>query len=584
MEKNLLFHSKLLKKVIGGYLLFILLPCIIGTIIYAFTSYQYFIEEKRTIEQQALVQTSEEITASLKNCEEVYNQLQQYNNFLRYLNGYYKNTGSQLKAYFDEFQNMFSYAENYSPYIQSICVYPYNSGLLKMNDYIRDISLLPEDITSNPDLSTSLNYGYWSLDLEEGVLKYRTYIRDISMSVKLGILEVTCTSTLITDKLSVLANSLSANIYVEQSNKVYELNNGKFILKNDLKQTHPENGVVIEDISLKVFFHNYFSAFDFSSNVLTITAIVIFFIIGFFSIIYFWNVSGLSKRIVNFSNHISASYEGVPSKYPEDTSEKHKDEFSILIKNYNQMLESNDKLVDQIKLEKLRQHEMAYKILQAQIDPHFIYNALESIRMMAELHNEPELSDTIYSLSQIMRYTFSTNRDQVSLASELDLVEQYLKIQKIRLCDLLEYKIICEDDLLVYKCPQFIIQPLVENAIKYGRISLEKMLCIEVRVYSTGGFLYVLVQNNGAGIEKEKKDMINLLLSQQKSLENYSSGTGIGLDSINHRMNYLYPQSFQIKLLTDKQNTSTFVLMRWNPTEFSNMEETEEDNSESLDS
>lgn len=207
---------------------------------------------------------------------------------------------------------------------------------------------------------------------------------------------------------------------------------------------------------------------------------------------------------------------------------------------------------------------MAYQVLQAQIDPHFIYNALESIRMMAEMHNDPEVANVIFSFSKLMRYSFSVNTAPATIEYELDIVSQYLQVQKIRLGDQLEYQISCPEPLLNEGCPQFVLQPLVENAIKYGRSQDHPGVFVKIDLSMEDGLLTAVVENNGAELDSEKLREINGRLERGQDLSNLSSGTGVGLDSINSRMRYLYPESFKMEL-KPLPGQGLKVILIWRP-------------------
>lgn len=550
-------RSHLLKKMFSSYILLLVLPCLVFSGLYLIATQEYFKGERLRLEQNALQQSCQDIQTNIDTCESVYYQIQQHSNFLRFLDGGYWTEAQQLELYVKELYTMFTYAKSYSPYVEKVQVFAFHPDLVLFDDYVKDIS----DI-SDYELNRALDSGYW-IYREDNKLVYRRSLRSTTYSSVVGILEMTCRTELITERLLTFSNSIGREVYVSMGDTCYVVaENGLLPCKN----LHPKSTMIQRELpflSMQVSIDQMSDQWDNLgiSNVLTMTALVAFLVICLLSILYFLSVSRLSSRIVDFSKHISQISGGVPTPYHDNG----KDEFSLLVENFNQMLEKNNQLVDQIELEQLRRNEMAYKMLQAQIDPHFLYNALESIRMLAEMEDQQEISDMIFSLSRLMRYIFSTNTQSVSLLSELDLVEQYLKIQKMRLRDKLHYQISFPEELKEVAVPQFTIQPLVENAIKYGLIDPAQALSIKINVKKENSTLYIRVENNGKSLEEQRIDKINSVLEEGGSLSSLSSGTGMGLDSVNTRMRYLYPKSFRMRLKNPEQGTGLLVILSWRP-------------------
>ena len=217
-----------------------------------------------------------------------------------------------------------------------------------------------------------------------------------------------------------------------------------------------------------------------------------------------------------------------------------------------------------VELEKLQEHELSYKVLQAQIGPHFLYNALEGIRMMAELHDDEDVSDMLFSLSHLMRYSFSVSSSQATLEQEINLVEQYLKIQKMRLGERLSYAISLNPGLKEVSCPRFIIQPLVENAIKYGLENAALHVTVTVKL-TQDQMVRIEVENDGNNLGADRIGEINGRLSRGESLSELSSGTGVGLDNINGRMRHLFPDSFSLTLAGTHDDAGLCVTLSWKP-------------------
>lgn len=557
-------RSRIFQKMILGYVFLLLLPCLLFALVYWFLTQSYFAQEKEKLEKEALAQFCESVEHNLDLCESVYDQIYQHQNFLRFLNGMYMAVPKQLDVYAREFESMFLYAENYSPYIADIQVYMLEDGLLKMGNHLNSIDSLRGEFESE-----AAAQGDWRYDEESGRFVFRKVIRNISIGKTLGVIEISCHVNILTDQINAWSNFSGHTLHIFFKEGHFILSeSGMFPTDAPLSDAptaqqafskFPLSVSLVTSTSIKSNLPQY-------SNVLTLTVWVAISGILLLSVIYFLSVSSLSKRIINFSYFLSKSLTAVPQRY----SDAKNDEFSFLVQNFNEMLHSNNQLLHQIEIEQLRQNELAYKVLQAQIDPHFIYNTLESIRMLAELHEEPDISNMIFSLSKLLRYSFSATSDEVTIDAELDLVAQYLKIQKMRFDSRLLYHISCPENLRQYACPQFIIQPLAENAIKYGFCDGTQTLSVSVHVTQEGEALVLRVENNGSRLDAQKLEKINRLLSEGAALNEFSSGTGIGLDSINNRMRYLYPSSFSMEMVQTRQAGGIETRLSWNPQEAKN--------------
>lgn len=549
-------RSHLLHKMLCLFLVFLLLPCLLFAAAFFFVNQTYFSRERASLEMSAMSRCCFNIQQDLDSCANVYKQIQQHSNFLRFLNGSYQSVPRQLEAYFREFSSMFHYAESYSPYIESVNVYTLKEGLLNMNDNVKGISQLGDYAF---DMRTAA--GFWRYDSQKKMLVYRQTLNSLGGDLGLGILEINCRPSLVSQQAVELSGSIGRVVYVVIDGVCYLPEDGALSPEAELITVKDSQGESLDDFALTIQTGEYYpQERNQSLNLLTITILVGLLLLVLSSCLFFFSISRLSGRIVRFSRYISSSFTEIPGAY---TDPGH-DELSLVVHNFNLMLERNSDLINQIKLEQLRQNEMAYQVLQAQIDPHFLYNTLESVRMMAEMKDEPEISDMIFSLSKLMRYSFSVNTGLVTVGDELDLVSQFLKVQKMRLGEQLRFSISCPKEPYGCRCPQFIIQPLAENAIKYGRDGSYAEVYLSITLNMEGGFILVTVENNGAAMGDRRMARINQLLSRGEDLSELSSGTGVGLDSINNRMRYLYPDSFSMEL-SAPEGGGLRVSLRWRP-------------------
>lgn len=538
------------------FVLLLLLPCLLLLGIYAAANEYHYRQETAQLEHTALSQCVNSIEQDMDSCTESFWMIQRHSNFLRFLSGGYPTAALQLEAYIKEFHNIFSYAKSFSPYIEQVQVYTMRTDLLEIDDNVVSIDQLEEY-----SLDKQTAYGYWRYEPETGLLIYRKLISSLYDSTPVGVLEITCRSSLLCDKLAPISESISRQIYIVCDGSAF------FIEDSALTPgPMPEAGddeLCLSLVSLPMELRAGRSlprTEQRPTNWLFIIIMAGFAVILCCSFLFFFSIYKLSRRIVNFSKYISSSFTQLPGTY----NDPHHDELGLVVSNFNQMLEKNNDLINQIKLEKLRQNEMAYRVLQAQTDPHFIYNALESMRMMAEMHDDPEVANVIFAFSKLMRYSFSVNTAPAALEYELDIVNQYLQVQKMRLGDQLAFRVSCPETLLHTDCPQFVLQPLVENAIKYGRCQEHPAVFVNIDISMEDGLLTAVVEDDGAELDPGKLREINRRLAAGEDLSDLSSGTGVGLDSINSRMRYLYPESFRMEL-RPPQGPGLQVILIWRP-------------------
>ena len=549
-------RSHLLWKMFFWFVLLLLLPCLLLLGIYAAANDYHYAQETAKLEHAALAQCVNSIEQDIDSCAESFWMIQRHSNFLRFLNGGYPTIALQLEAYVKEFYNIFSYAKSFSPYIKKVQVYAMRTDLVEIDDSVIYIDQLGEYA-----LDKETTYGYWRYDPDADLLIYRKLINSLYDSTPVGVLEISCLSSLFCDKLGPISESVSRQMYIVYDGNAYFLGDSCLVPGALPKAEDDDLCLSLVSLPMEIRAGGYLpSTARRPINILSVIALAGFLVILGCSFLFFFSIYHLSRRIVNFSRYISSALTQLPGTYTDSCH----DELGLVVRNFNQMLEQNNDLINQVKLEKLRQNEMAYRVLQAQIDPHFIYNALESMRMMAEMHDDPEVANVIFAFSKLMRYSLSVNTAPATVEYELDIVSQYLQVQKIRLGDHLEYEIDCPESLYALDCPQFVLQPLVENAIKYGRCQEHPAIFVKIRLAMEADLLTAVVENTGAELAPEKRLEINRRLAMGQDLSDLSSGTGVGLDSINSRMRYLYPESFQMELLP-LSGQGLQVILIWRP-------------------
>ena len=238
------------------------------------------------------------------------------------------------------------------------------------------------------------------------------------------------------------------------------------------------------------------------------------------------------------------------------------DEIFDLYEDLKKMVDSmqtliNDAYKAKIQSEsfKLNQVEAEFKALASQINPHFLYNTLETIRMKAFVNNDKETADLVKKLGKFMRRCLEVKDGMVTLESELEFTKSYLELQSARFGDRVAYSIYCEVDRQ-YKILPLIIQPIVENAFVHGVESTKANGKINIKVCYKGENVLIEVSDNGCGIEPDK---LRLLLAKLEKNDT-SSGKSIGLTNVNKRIKMYHGEQYGMSVETTLGRGTTIRL------------------------
>lgn len=214
----------------------------------------------------------------------------------------------------------------------------------------------------------------------------------------------------------------------------------------------------------------------------------------------------------------------------------------------NEMLDSINQYVEDIYKLEIKQQDAHMRALQAQINPHFLYNTLEYIRMYALSEGSEELADVVYAFSALLRN--NTNQEKtISLKEELDFCEKYVYLYQMRYPNRIAYHFSIDPSLASIEVPKFVIQPLIENYFKHGVDFTRFDNALSVKVFREGQRVQIIVKDNGKGITPERLAEIESRLAHPK-VELYQS---IGLQNVNERLRASFGHSYQMKLSTNQE-------------------------------
>ncbi|MPM01795.1 hypothetical protein SDC9_48035 [bioreactor metagenome] len=230
------------------------------------------------------------------------------------------------------------------------------------------------------------------------------------------------------------------------------------------------------------------------------------------------------------------------------------DEINYISENFNKMCKDLDEYIKKIYLSEIEQKKAEMTALQNQINPHFLYNTLESIRMKAICNGDKEVGKMLYTLSFLFRKQVKDS-NIITLKEELDYCTKYIEIFKFRYYDNFNFEISCPSDLEKYKINKFTIQPLIENYFVHG-IRLEDCdNLLKIEVYKEENDILIKIIDNGKGITRTALEIINYKLIQREKL-----GNSIGISNVNERIVNEYGENYGVRLKQNKDRGITLII------------------------
>ena len=224
------------------------------------------------------------------------------------------------------------------------------------------------------------------------------------------------------------------------------------------------------------------------------------------------------------------------------------EELEELAEGFNQMVERIGNLVEDIQIEQLNLRTTEQKLLQAQINPHFLYNTLDAIIWLAEAGEKEQVIMMVTALSDFFRTTLSKGRDYITVEEEESHIRSYLQIQQFRYQDILEYEIDIPKEMHEYQILKLTLQPLVENALYHGIKNKRGMGRIRVSGHIDSGYLVFLVTDNGMGMTPERLAEVQREMNSEHLDEQNIDPSGFGLYNVVQRIKLNYGPQYGIWL------------------------------------
>lgn len=234
-----------------------------------------------------------------------------------------------------------------------------------------------------------------------------------------------------------------------------------------------------------------------------------------------------------------------------NAQERGKGEFAEIADSFNYMVDRLEKQVEEIRAMDRKKHLLELDFLQAQINPHFIYNTLSSIRFYVEMGKNEEAEDMLIDFSKILRKTLSRTEQFITLREEMETLRHYVNLQKARYRERVEVWFDVEESTLSSLVPDFILQPIVENAIFYS-LKEDKVCHIRIKSFLDHGNLCISVKDDGVGMDAEK---ISTVLNKDMNINR------VGIKNVNERLKLNYGDGYGLRIISEEGKGTEVILV-----------------------
>ncbi|RTE04379.1 sensor histidine kinase [Paenibacillus whitsoniae] len=294
-------------------------------------------------------------------------------------------------------------------------------------------------------------------------------------------------------------------------------------------------------------------------RILFIKELVVFVFIGIFIVVFAIGIRfsySLTKPIEELMARMKLAEKGnfEEANLLASGGQVSMNEIGLLQRSFRFMIERINTLIQENYTNRLLIKETEFKALQSQINPHFLYNTLESINWMAKVNKQSEISAMVEALAHLLRNSIDLKEPIIPLREELDIVQSYVTIQKMRFEDRLQFELEVPEAMLACPIPKLTLQPLMENAIHYALETIIDPCRITIRGWRTEGNVFLSVEDTGPGMPPG-------ILDRLRNGEIRTKGKGIGLLNIDDRIKLAFGDMYGIQI-DDNRTEGAIIVLR----------------------
>lgn len=261
------------------------------------------------------------------------------------------------------------------------------------------------------------------------------------------------------------------------------------------------------------------------------------------------------KKISSITEKMNLIQKGHFSQDSPELILKNPDEFEIILAGLDEMSHELKKYIDEVYVSEIKQKNYQMKTLRAQINPHFLYNTLEAIRMKAIINHDEAVAEMLYNTSRLFKNMIK-GKELITLQEELDFCDKYLRLFELRFEDNLFYDITFPTELADVPLEKFSIQPFIENYIVHGIKPDHDANFIEIICQKVDNDLLITVSDNGKGLSSEKLKMIQVQLADNQ----IEASDSMGLLNVNYRVKELFGSDYGVEIAQNNWQGVTISL------------------------
>lgn len=582
LSKFIFFKTQSLRsKIFAYFIVTVIMPTIISVLIFTYFNYNIY---KNTITSLS-IRTSKEITKNvdykLNIIDDISKQIA-FNPVVQDTLNISKTTNS-LSEEISNINVLYLKTINISKDLLSVNLYNLSGSNIYTNLY-------PDLKTSNDiftEYSSEIPKSLTFLEMHKNLLNtnsnfiFTRSITDLNTLNKIGLLTMSMDSNILSSVLPEMKQGdmryyfitdESGNILIDNNEKIAQsVSFDKATINSITKNDHGYKYVTVDKVTYLLIYNStdllnfkivgMYPIKEIISKVYIVFIYSLFVLIIYLSIILFISTL-ISKSITTPLFKLNSAIEDInKGNLNVHLQYKPKDEVWILVTQFNNMVDKLHELINENYQSKIRESQLLFlekeaqlNALQQQINPHFLYNTLESIKWMAYKKGALEVCEMTNYLGKFFRGVVVKGSDSLTISEELEHVNNYLYIQKMRYQNRFEVIISVDDNIKNFRIKKLILQPIIENAINHG---IENKLTgglITIKGYLLMDMIHFEIYDNGIGMNKEELDA---LLAKIKAVNENSTNESIGLSNVYSRLFLYYNTHFTFDIISEINNGTT---------------------------
>ena len=584
MKGNLLkIKNKLFGKILVFFVMIVLIPTVLIGIAASFISLKIMVD-KAVLSYSTTVSNLE---VMLEN-ELFETKMTAYYMYLDFdlkeaITKFNDNLDESIKAesVIREKFNNYKISSNFSN-VNAVKVYGFNGFNMSFGekmelDNIDDVSIVNSEwyckSLQNPDefIWTGLQNDFIKIGEEKSISIFRV-IKDRSYTKDIGMLYVNLDARIFSSMADKFSFSEKSQIYIVDNNNitVSDLETPKEIIElvKDKEEKSKKNySCIVNGKNSEKYFLKFISDYNWkvigvlpidevsksSLELFVYAGVALLIILISSSIIWFFVLAKIFEPVNKLTLATKAIRKG---DFSIQVNHSSNDELGILTNNFNYMVRKINELIQEVLDENNRKKDAEYRALQAQINPHFLYNTLNSIRWMAIIQKADNIKKVVDALGGLLRNSTSKMDQFITVKEEMDNLKDYIYIQKIAYNNKFQVEYDVSKDIEKYKCLKFILNPLVENAIFHGILPKESCGTIWISICKADNYLEFLVKDDGVGMSQEEIE--KLLTKESESVKKLN---GIGINSVFERLQMAYSRK-AVFLIESKEDVYTSITIK----------------------